>query len=282
MQKRNWLLRVFAAALSLALAFAAEAETVEWQKCLGGSDWDEVNSIQQTSDGGYIVAGYTYSNDGDVAGNHGLGDAWVVKLNTSGDILWQKCLGGSCRDEANSIQQTSDGGYIVAGCTGSNDSDVAENHGYIDAWVVKLDPGGGGLTITTTSLPNGTVGTSYNETLTATGGSGSITWMLASGSLLSYGLNLSTNGLIFGTPTASGTAEFTVKAASGTQSVTKDLSITIASAGGGLTITTTSLPNGTAGTPYNATLTATGGSGSITWTLDSDSLSLGLTLSSSG
>ncbi|MGB4665366.1 MAG: T9SS type A sorting domain-containing protein [Bacteroidales bacterium] len=111
---------------------------IEWQKCLGGTGWDWENSIQQTSDGGFIVAGSTYSNDGDVLGNHGATDYWVVKLNSLGDILWQKCLGGTIDDRACSIQQTSDGGFIVTGFTYSNDGDVSGNHGYSDYWVVKL------------------------------------------------------------------------------------------------------------------------------------------------
>ena len=115
---------------------------IVWQKCLGGSDDDGASSIQQTSDGGFIVAGVTESNDGDVSGNHGGKDCWVVKLNPSGDIVWQKCLGGSDDDGASSIQQTSDGGFIVAGCTWSNDGDVSGNHGGPDFWVVKLNSSG--------------------------------------------------------------------------------------------------------------------------------------------
>jgi len=115
---------------------------IEWQKCLGGTDYDSAHSIQQISDGGFIVAGRTRSNNGDVSGNHGACDAWVVKLNSSGDIEWQKCLGGTDNDYANSIQQTSDGGFIVAGGTHSNDGDVSGNHGRDDAWVVKLNSTG--------------------------------------------------------------------------------------------------------------------------------------------
>jgi len=111
---------------------------IEWQKCLGGSDWDGAYSIQQTTNGGFIVAGYSRSNDGDVSGNHGGYDWWVVKLNSSGDIVWQKCLGGGSEDWAYSVQQTSDGGFIVAGGTESNDGDVSGNHGGGDFWVVKL------------------------------------------------------------------------------------------------------------------------------------------------
>ena len=113
--------------------------SLQWQKCLGGSRDDSAHSIQQTSDGGYIVAGFTDSNDGDVSGNHGGWDVWVVKLNSTGSLQWQKCLGGSDFDYAYSIQQTSDGGYIVAGGTYSNDGDVSGNHGDMDFWVVKLD-----------------------------------------------------------------------------------------------------------------------------------------------
>ena len=112
---------------------------IEWQKCLGGTNTDIANSIQQTSDGGFIVAGYTFSNDGDVSGNHGGSDALVVKLNSSGDIEWQKCLGGTSWDEAYSIQQTSNSGFIVAGKTNSNNGDVSGNHGGDDYWVVKLN-----------------------------------------------------------------------------------------------------------------------------------------------
>ena len=115
-----------------------QAPNIEWQKCLGGNSWDRAYSVQQTSDDGYIVAGYTDSNDGDVSGYHGGGDVWVVKLDRYGNIKWQKALGGSYDDKAYSVQQTSDGGYIVAGSTYSNDGDVSGNHGEDDVWVVKL------------------------------------------------------------------------------------------------------------------------------------------------
>ena len=113
-----------------------------WQKCLGGSSFDYGHSIQQTSDSGYIVAGATGSDDGDVSGNHGSSDFWVVKLDSTGNILWQKCLGGSGVEGATSVEQTTEGGYIVAGVTDSNDGDVSENHGSIDAWVAKLNSTG--------------------------------------------------------------------------------------------------------------------------------------------
>ncbi len=115
-----------------------ETRFIKWQKCFGGTVGDFAYSVQQTSDGGYIVAGYTYSNDGDVSGNHGSYDFWVVKLTYDGTLSWQKCLGGGSDDLAYSIQQTADGGYIVAGYTESNDGDVSGNNGGRDFWVVKL------------------------------------------------------------------------------------------------------------------------------------------------
>ena len=115
---------------------------IQWGKTLGGTESDIAQSILKTRDGGYVVAGYTDSNDGDVTGNHGNTDFWVVKLSNAGIIQWQKTLGGTQEDYAYSIQQTIDGGYIVVGNTGSNDGDVTGNHGGSDMWIVKLSATG--------------------------------------------------------------------------------------------------------------------------------------------
>ena len=115
---------------------------ITWQKSLGGSYDDRASSIQQTTDGGYIVAGYSSSNDGDVTGNNGNKDYWIVKLDATGNITWQKSLGGSGGDDASSIQQTTDGGYIVSGYSESIDGDVTGNNGNVDYWIVKLDATG--------------------------------------------------------------------------------------------------------------------------------------------
>jgi hypothetical protein len=111
---------------------------VQWQKTMGGDKNDYAYSLQFTPDAGYIIAGYTYSNNGDVSGNHGDADAWIVKLSGGGAIQWQNALGGSNEDIARSVQPTADGGYIVAGSTKSNNGDVTGNHGDADAWIVKL------------------------------------------------------------------------------------------------------------------------------------------------
>jgi hypothetical protein len=113
-----------------------------WQKTFGGEGDDVAFSIQQTIDNGYIVAGISYSFNGNVSGNHGGGDYWVIKLDTAGNLVWQKSFGGSKEDKANSVRQTSDGGYIVAGRSKSNDGDVSGNHGKDDAWIIRLDTDG--------------------------------------------------------------------------------------------------------------------------------------------
>jgi hypothetical protein len=103
--------------------------SVVWQKTCGGADSEEAYSIHQTNDGGYIVAGETYSFG---AGDYSDSDFWVLKLNSDGTVSWQKRYGGEYWDEAHSIQQTSDSGYIVAGDTRSFGAGAA------DFWVLKL------------------------------------------------------------------------------------------------------------------------------------------------
>lgn len=112
--------------------------SAQWKKCFGGADLDEAKSIQQTTDGGYIVAGTSYSTDSLVLGNHGKSDFWILGLTSSGNIEWQKCMGGSMDDGSWAIQQTSDGGLVVAGDTQSNDGDVTSASGLSDLWLVKL------------------------------------------------------------------------------------------------------------------------------------------------
>lgn len=115
-----------------------EQGSLKWQKTHGGSSADWARSIQATTDGGYILGGATHSNDGDVSGNHGNWDAWVLKLGLDGHLQWQKPLGGSGFEEAYGILPRADGSYVIAGFATSTDGDVPENHGNQDAWVTTL------------------------------------------------------------------------------------------------------------------------------------------------
>ena len=134
------------------------------------------------------------------------------------------------------------------------------------------------LGVTTTSLPDGVVNTGYSETLAATGGDGTYTWSITAGTLTA-GLSLSAGGVISGTPTLASTSTFTVQVASGGQTGTKELSITIANPAP--VITTNSLPSGVVGTAYTQTLTSAGGDGSYTWAVSAGALPAGLALNAS-
>jgi hypothetical protein len=131
------------------------------------------------------------------------------------------------------------------------------------------------LTVTTASLGAGTTGVAYSANLTATGGATPYSWDVTSGALPT-GLSL-TGSTISGTPTTPGTFDFTVRVTDATSdTATSSVSITVATP---VTITTTALDDGTTGTPYSASLTATGGTGSYVWSVVSGSLPTGLVLS---
>ncbi len=100
------------------------AGNIQWQKTFGGSDWDYAYEIQQTTDGGYVLVGTTYS----------FGGAWVIKLDSLGSIQWQKTYGG-WDGNGHSIKQTQDGDYVVTGTF--YQSGVGD-----DIWLLKLDPMG--------------------------------------------------------------------------------------------------------------------------------------------
>ena len=116
-----------------------------WQNVLGGSGVEFISAIRQTADGGYIAAGNSNSNDGDVTVNYGENDFWIVKLNYNGDIVWQKSMGGPTYDYCTDIQQTKDGGYIVAGAAIFiiiYDEILVKQNIFSGSWIVKLDADG--------------------------------------------------------------------------------------------------------------------------------------------
>jgi len=118
--------------------------TIQWQNCYGGSSLEYSTAAYSTVDGGYIFLAYTASSDGDITTTHGNFDTWLVKLNSTGTILWQKCLGGTDSDANYALLKTMDGKYIIAGYTYSSDGDVTGHHGggEADYWIVKADTTG--------------------------------------------------------------------------------------------------------------------------------------------
>ena len=105
---------------------------ITWDKTFGGSNDDWAQSLIQTSDGGYAVAGYTSSKG---TGKYEY-DFWVIKLDSKGNMVWDRSYGGSDTDWARSLIQTTDGGYAVAGQTSYKGA------GGDDFWVIKLDAQG--------------------------------------------------------------------------------------------------------------------------------------------
>lgn len=112
---------------------------IEWQRSYGGTSWESIKSIELTTDGGYVIAGHSTSNDGDVSTNYGNSDLWIVKINDTGDIIWEKSFGGTKLDRAPYIKSTTDNGYILAGSSFSDDGIVSTNYGGADYWIIKLD-----------------------------------------------------------------------------------------------------------------------------------------------
>ncbi len=116
----------------------AQVPSVQWKKTIGGSNTDFIRSVVLTTDGGYIIAGSTFSTNGDLQNITG-GPIWIVKLDANGTTQWQKCYGGVSGDEALSIIQTNEGGYMVSGyCTAANTAVIGQ-HGNEDFLAMKLN-----------------------------------------------------------------------------------------------------------------------------------------------
>ena len=118
--------------------------TLAWQRCYGGSSYEQPKNIMKAADGTYIISGATFSNNGDVSGHHGNWDGWILKVDESGILQWQRSIGGSGQDGVTNIKtiQSVDGSLYTAMETWSNDGDISGNNGIIDICVIKLSNAG--------------------------------------------------------------------------------------------------------------------------------------------
>ncbi|HQU99607.1 MAG TPA: T9SS type A sorting domain-containing protein [Bacteroidia bacterium] len=112
---------------------------IEWSKVYGGSLLESLFQVKQLRDSSYVAVGSTDSNDGDVSGNHGESDYWVVRLNLAGDTIWTQCYGGLKTDVCRDISQLVNGNFVLAGYSNSNDGDLTSNNGGYDYWVLRID-----------------------------------------------------------------------------------------------------------------------------------------------
>src|SRR6187551_859818 len=110
--------------LFLPVLIYAQSPVIQWQKSFGGSNFDQAKAMQSTADGGYILAGSSNSINGDVTGNHGSSDFWVVKTDAAGTLTWQKSLGGTNDEEVHAVFQHLDQTYLVAGSAKSGNGDL--------------------------------------------------------------------------------------------------------------------------------------------------------------
>ncbi|NCU06213.1 MAG: T9SS type A sorting domain-containing protein, partial [Chitinophagaceae bacterium] len=147
--------------------------SVIWQKEYGGSGEDLAYSVIRCKSGGYLITGTTTSNDGNITGNHGSYDFLVMRIDEDGNLLWQKCFGGSGIEFGRSVIETPDHDFLFCGSSQSTDGDVTANSGVGGGWLFKTDNSGniiwqknyGGFS----SVGNGTIARFNNLSLDASG-----------------------------------------------------------------------------------------------------------------
>ncbi len=129
----------------LAIKIDASGNIV-WKKTYGGSNRDEATNVVEVSNNSYIITGRSNSNNGDVSGNHGGFDWWIINVDSLGTLLWQKSYGGSADDSAANAIVAPDGSIFIGGTTYSSDGDVAGNHGSSDFWLIRISRTSTGIT----------------------------------------------------------------------------------------------------------------------------------------
>ena len=109
-----------------------------WEKTYGGTSFDVARSITSTRDNGFVIIGSSRSSDIDVTENNGQNDAWILKINSDGKLLWQKSVGGTDIDFAYGVMELQDQSIIVVGDTNSSDIDITENKGFTDLLIIRI------------------------------------------------------------------------------------------------------------------------------------------------
>ena len=109
-----------------------------WEKTIGGTSFDVGRAIKKTQDNGFLISGSSRSADGDITNNQGQNDALILKVDSNGNLKWQKTIGGSDIDFANDVVELSNGSIIAVGETSSNNGDIITNKGFTDILLIKL------------------------------------------------------------------------------------------------------------------------------------------------
>ncbi|PIB28649.1 hypothetical protein [Maribacter sp. 4G9] len=112
---------------------------VEWRGYFGGTNNDRSHAVVRSEDGGFVMAGFSESDDFDISNPGGSYDFWLVKVDNTGTMAWERSFGGTGIEISYDIDNTLDGGYVVVGNTFSTDGDVTESKGESDFWLLKVD-----------------------------------------------------------------------------------------------------------------------------------------------
>ncbi len=158
---------------------------LQWRKYFGGSNNDRAHAVVQADDGGFVMAGFSESDDFDIANSKGSYDFWVVKISNTGNLIWERSFGGSGIDIAYDIAKTADGNYLVTGNTFSTDLDISKSSGESDLWMIVIDDNGAMIWEKTYGGPQFDAGQSVR--VSSTGG------IIVSGNTKSSGGDLQAN-----------------------------------------------------------------------------------------
>ena len=115
---------------------------LEWRKYFGGTNNDRAYGVVSSFDGGFIMTGFSESDDEDISSTKGSYDFWLVKVDNNGELVWERSFGGSGIDVSYDIERTDDNAYVVVGHSFSSDQDISNNHGESDIWMIKVDEAG--------------------------------------------------------------------------------------------------------------------------------------------
>ena len=115
---------------------------LQWRRYFGGTNNDRAHGLVKSNDGGFVLSGFSESDDFDISNPKGSYDFWVLKINSSGELVWEKSFGGTGIEISYDIAKTNDNSYVITGNTFSNDVNISKNNGKSDVWLIKIDDNG--------------------------------------------------------------------------------------------------------------------------------------------
>ncbi len=115
---------------------------LQWRRYFGGTNNDRAHGVVQADDEGFVLAGFSESDDFDISNTKGSYDFWVVKLTKTGEFVWEHSFGGSGIEISYDIAKTQDDSYVITGNTFSDDTDISNNNGDSDFWMINIGDDG--------------------------------------------------------------------------------------------------------------------------------------------